>query len=155
MSPIPVRQLAARSGQTNGSGSIADTVNMPVGSSITYTVTSTLATDAVGQVTNTATVAAPDDLVETDPSNNSVSDSDTITTTVDLAVTKTDNVTVVRPNDVLTYEIVVSNAGPSDALGATLIDLFPAELTNVSYTSMHKGAPVAIRPAVRATLTKP
>ncbi|MCA9245856.1 MAG: tandem-95 repeat protein, partial [Planctomycetales bacterium] len=58
---------------------------------------------------------------------------------VDLSVTKTDGERRVRPGDQLTYTIVVSNAGPGDALGATVTDLLPAELLNVSWTSVASG----------------
>jgi uncharacterized repeat protein (TIGR01451 family) len=65
-------------GNTNGSGDINDTVNMPVGSSITYTVQATVAVDATGTLTNTATVTAPDGTVEISTTNNSAGDTDTI-----------------------------------------------------------------------------
>jgi len=52
----------------------------------------------------------------------------------DLAVTKTDGVTAVVPGQTVTYAIVVTNAGPSAAAGATVADAPPAGLTAVSWT---------------------
>jgi len=55
-------------------------------------------------------------------------------TTADLAVTKSDGQTTVTPGQVVTYTIVVSNAGPDPAAGATVADGVPAGLQAVSWT---------------------
>lgn len=47
----------------------------------------------------------------------------------DLAITKTDGVTTAVPGGSVTYTITASNAGPSNAPGATVADTFPASLT--------------------------
>jgi uncharacterized repeat protein (TIGR01451 family) len=52
----------------------------------------------------------------------------------DLGVTKTDGVTAVVPGQIVTYAIVVTNAGPSAAAGAAIADAPPAGLTAVSWT---------------------
>ena len=117
---------------------INDTVNMPVGSTITYIVTSTVDSNATGTLTNTATVTAPAGVTDTDPTNNTAQDIDTLGN-FDLVITKTDNETTVVPGQTVQYEIVVSNSGPDDVTGATVEDLFPASLTNVSYTSATTG----------------
>ncbi len=62
-----------------GSGNVADSVSLPVGASVTYTVGATLSGSATGSLTNTATVTAPADRVDPDPSDNSATDSDTVT----------------------------------------------------------------------------
>src|SRR5207244_8347310 len=67
--------------------------------------------------------------------NNSGTDNNTvITPTADLAITKTDGVTSVNQGASLTYTIVVSNAGPSGVVGATVSDVFPAQLSGVTWT---------------------
>ena len=43
----------------SGSGNINDTVNLPNGATITYTLNATIASSATGNLVNTATVAAP------------------------------------------------------------------------------------------------
>ncbi|WP_293194950.1 proprotein convertase P-domain-containing protein [Ottowia sp.] len=53
----------------SGSGAVADTVNLPAGASVVYTVTATV--NATGALSNTATVAAPAGVVDPTPANNS------------------------------------------------------------------------------------
>jgi len=60
----------------SGGGSILDTVNLPVGSSITYTVTANISSNSVGSLINTATISVPALFTEVDPSNNTATDSD-------------------------------------------------------------------------------
>lgn len=55
-------------------------------------------------------------------------------TSADLTITKTDGASSARPGDVLTYTIVVGNAGPDAALDSEVVDLFPAGLESVSWT---------------------
>jgi uncharacterized repeat protein (TIGR01451 family) len=114
-------------------------VNLPVGSSITYTVTGTVAATATGAIANTAMVTLPAGLTDTTPGNNLALDIDQVVLSTDLAVTKTDNVTSVDAGGSLTYTIVVSNAGPSAVTGATITDTFPASLTGVSFTAVGAG----------------
>ncbi|ULR91371.1 DUF11 domain-containing protein [Comamonas sp. B21-038] len=47
----------------------------------------------------------------------------------DLSVTQTEGVTTAIAGGSVTYTITASNAGPSDAIGATVADTFPASLT--------------------------
>ena len=58
---------------------------------------------------------------------------------VNLQVTKTDAPDPVVAGTVLTYTITVTNAGPDEAPGVTITDTFPAELSNVQYTSVAAG----------------
>ena len=52
----------------------------------------------------------------------------------DVSVTKTDNQTTAAPGETLTYTIVVSNAGPEAAVGATVTDTLPAVLLSPAWT---------------------
>ncbi|MFY9821928.1 MAG: IPTL-CTERM sorting domain-containing protein, partial [Thermoanaerobaculia bacterium] len=114
----------------SGSGNINDTVNLPAGGSVTYTASCTISAAASGLLTNTATVTAPGSVTDPNPANNSATDSDTFAPQADLSITKTDGVTTVTAGGSLTYTIVASNAGPSDAPGGTIVaDTFPASLT--------------------------
>jgi uncharacterized repeat protein (TIGR01451 family) len=122
-----------------GAGNISDTVNMPSGSTITYTATGTISPSATVSVSNTATVTAPGGVIDPNPGNNSATDTDTLTTTADLSITKTDGVASKVAGTTVTYTIVVSNAGPSDVTGATVGDTFPATITGVTYTSVTSG----------------
>jgi uncharacterized repeat protein (TIGR01451 family) len=110
-------------------GNINDTVNLPAGGNVTYTSSCTISPAATGTLSNTATVTAPAGVIDPTPGNNSATDSDTITKSADLAITKTDGVTTVTPGGSTTYTITASNPGPSNATGATIADTFPASLT--------------------------
>ncbi len=114
-----------------GAGNIADVVNLPNGGSVTYTATCTVpaATAAGVNIANTATVTPPMGVPDPASGNNSATDVDTTTVSADLSITKTDGVASVVAGGSLTYTIVASNAGPSNASGSTVADTFPASLT--------------------------
>ncbi|MEM6793337.1 MAG: hypothetical protein AAF725_05115 [Acidobacteriota bacterium] len=126
------------SGNTaSGAGDLAETLSLPVGSSVTYTVVCDIDSSATGTLSNTATITSS----VTDPAaaNNSATDDDTqLLTEANLSVTKTDGVTEATPGRSVTYTIVAANAGPSDEPGSFLEDLFPDELT-CTYTSVAAG----------------
>ncbi len=65
-------------GSANGSGSINRTLNLPVGGTVTFTVSARVSTRARGSLSNTASVTAPSGYLDTDTSNNSATDSDSI-----------------------------------------------------------------------------
>lgn len=111
----------------NGSGNINDAVFLPVSGTATYTAVCNIAASATGTMVNTATVSGP--LNDSNPGNNSATDVDTLTPTADLSITKTDGSATATPGSSTTYTIVASNAGPSNAPGATVADTFPATLT--------------------------
>ncbi|HEX4963208.1 MAG TPA: DUF11 domain-containing protein [Thermoanaerobaculia bacterium] len=113
----------------SGSGNVNNTVNLPVGGSVTYTASCTISAAATGTLSNTATVTAPAGVTDPTPGNNSATDSDTLSASADLSITKTDGVTTVTAGGSVTYTITASNAGPSNATGATVADTFPASLT--------------------------
>src|SRR6185369_9300776 len=113
----------------SGSGNISDTANLPAGGSATYTASCTISASATGTLSNTATVTAPGGVTDPTPGNNSATDTDTLAPQADLAVTKTDGVTAATPGGSVTYTITASNAGPSNATGATVADTFPASET--------------------------
>jgi uncharacterized repeat protein (TIGR01451 family) len=83
-----------------------------------------------GSVSNTATVST----TTTDP--NGTNDNSTATTTLvassDVGVTKSGPASAVQNQDV-TYNISVTNNGPSDATGVQLTDTIPAQATFVSF----------------------
>jgi uncharacterized repeat protein (TIGR01451 family) len=120
-----------------GSGNISDTVNLPVGGSVTYTATCAIAPSATGTLSNTATVSSS--TTDPDPANNSATDTDTLTPTADLTITKTDGQTTVQAGEPITYTIVASNPGPSDVAGATVADTVPAAVTGATWTCVGAG----------------
>jgi uncharacterized repeat protein (TIGR01451 family) len=115
-----------------GAGNIGDTVNMPSGSSITYTVNATVGASATGTLSNTASVTAPAGVTDPTPGNNSATDTDTLTASADVSVTKSDSPDPVAAGSNITYTITVTNNGPSDAQSLSLSDAVPANTTLVS-----------------------
>src|SRR6185436_16398539 len=57
-------------------GNIADTVDLPVGGTATFTLVLTTVSTATGNLVNTATVAAPPGTTDPVPANNSATDTD-------------------------------------------------------------------------------
>jgi uncharacterized repeat protein (TIGR01451 family) len=106
-------------------GNISDSVNLPVGGSVTYTATASISPAATGTLSNTAGVSS----ANFDPTPASATDNDTLTPQADLGITKTDGVTTAVPGGSVTYTITASNPGPSDVTGATVTDTFPASVT--------------------------
>ncbi len=105
-------------------GSWVDNANLPAGGSATYTSICNIARGATGSLVNTATATVAGNVADPNPLDNSATDTDTLTPEADLAITKTDGVLGVTAGQTTTYTIVASNAGPSDASAATVIDIF-------------------------------
>ncbi len=120
-----------------GSGNISDTVSVPVGATLTYTLLASVAPSAFGNLVNTATVTAPAGVIDPNLGNNSATDTDTLTPQADLSITKTDGVTSVNAGGATTYTIVVRSAGPSTANGAVFTD--PA-VPNLNVTGVTCGS---------------
>ncbi len=86
---------------------------------------------------NTATVAAPADVTETDLSNNSSTDQTNLNYVTDLSIVKTAAPSdTVAPGELLTYTLVVGNAGPSKAISATVHDMLSWMLVNPQWVCM-------------------
>ncbi len=114
----------------SGEGHLLDTVNLLAGGLLTYTAEANIAPGARGTLANTATVSAPFGTVDPNPNDNSASDFDTVLTPrVDLTISKSDGVTIAVPGQSVTYTLMASNAGPSDALAARVDDIFADSLS--------------------------
>jgi len=122
-----------------GSGSISDTVDLPVGGSATYTASCDIDPTATGTLSNTATITPSASVMDPDSGNNNATDNDTLAATADLSITKSDGVSSATPGGSVTYTIVASNAGPSVALGNTVTDTFPSACTTVAWTCVGAG----------------
>ena len=87
---------------------------------------------AAGTITNNASTSSP----TTDPvaGNDATSEDTTITTSADVSVAKVDSADPVVAGTGFSYAVTVSNAGPSDAVGVSLVDVLPAEVSFVSAT---------------------
>ena len=84
-------------------------------------------------------MTAPIEVTDTDLTDNSATDTDTITVQTDLRVTITDGKSKVVPGQNDTYTIVVTSDGPSNVTGAVVTDNFPAIFTGVTFTATQTG----------------
>ena len=82
--------------------------------------------------TNTATISS--DTTDPDLTNNTASVDVDVIPSADLSITKLASPSSVEPDGVLTYGLLVSNAGPSDAQNVTVSDTFPPELLNPTFS---------------------
>lgn len=111
-------------------GDIQDTVDLPVGSRVTYLANCAIDSAAQGTLSNTADLLPPADVEELNEGDNQASDLDTVLAPLaDLAVTVTDDRVRAIPGDELTYEVKVTNGGPSDVRRAGVVDEFPPGLS--------------------------
>ncbi|WP_295809818.1 hypothetical protein [uncultured Nitratireductor sp.] len=117
----------AECGQANGSGGIGTTANLPVGATVTYTMTVSVPSNFTGDLTNTVTVTNPSDSPDPDTSNNTATDTD-----------------VSVP--MLTLEkLVVNDAGGTATLtDFTLTANGPTNISGVSGSATVTDAPVAV-----------
>ncbi len=103
-----------------GNSNFNDTVYLPSGGSITYTVTANIAVSATGNLVNTASVSVPAGYKDPNTANNSATDTDTLP--ADLQITKDDGVTTYIAGGSVTYTITVTNSGPNNVTNATVTD---------------------------------
>jgi len=139
----------------SGSGAISASLTMPANSTLTYSIVATLPQTG-NSISNTSTIGiTPGNPAYTeDPSelgDNTATATTTMTRSSVLGITKSDGVTQVTAGLTTTYTVVVSNAGPSNALGALLRDIPGTGLTlqSVACTGGSNGA---VCPAAGITL---
>ena len=122
-----------------GSGNINDTVNLPAGASVTYTVVATVSAAATGTISNTATVTAPAGFIEAHPANNTATDTDTVTQSGDLGITLSGTAGSVPPGAAVNYTLVARNPGPSNATGVAVASTLAAQLQGLSWACVGSG----------------
>ena len=105
---------------------------LPVGETLTLTVTATVANVipiGVVDLLNTATVFDDgNNGVDPTTENNTDTDNTTIDVVPRFAVTKTNDSQIVSPGDVVTYVITVNNDGNQNATGITVVDVFDSQV---------------------------
>ncbi|MDI6791778.1 MAG: right-handed parallel beta-helix repeat-containing protein, partial [bacterium] len=98
--------------------------------SVTVTVNNPLP-QGTTNITNTATIA--DDGSDSDPANNSATDTDSVDAQPDVTITsKTDGADTASQGDTLTYTITYRNTGEMNATGVVITDTIPTNTTFVS-----------------------
>jgi uncharacterized repeat protein (TIGR01451 family) len=119
-----------------GTGPVtATSPTLAAGASPVFTLVVKVDATAVNGSTITNTVTAASTTTDPDAANNADTETTLVGTAAGLSVTKSDSPDPVVAGQNITYTIIVTNAGPSDALGVTLTDVVPANTTFVSFTS--------------------
>ncbi|MCK7593437.1 hypothetical protein M0G41_07120 [Lysobacter sp. CAU 1642] len=99
---------------------------LPTGGSVTLEVTATVSAAAGSTVTNTVTVSPPSGITDPVPGNNSADDTDSVVAgsqpSADLSISKDNGVSSLSVGGSTSYTLLVSNAGPNAADGASVSD---------------------------------
>ncbi|PKO00955.1 MAG: hypothetical protein CVU42_02225 [Chloroflexi bacterium HGW-Chloroflexi-4] len=103
-----------------------------------------------GSIENSISVTTPTGTLDPISSNNAATDTDTITPSANLSMTKEDGLDSVDAYDTVVYTIVVANAGPSSANGAVFTDPTVSNLT-ISEVTCGSAAGSAACPSVENT----
>ena len=124
----------------------SDTIDLPYGASLTYTVAAHVLATATGQLDNTAVITPPSGISETDTDNNTDTDTDQ---PASLTIDKDDGVTLIAPNTVLTYHIIIRNTGTVALDSLIVTDNLPDYVT---FIRAYRGA-VDFPPTISAVDT--
>ncbi|MFM8930305.1 MAG: hypothetical protein ACKOS8_00320, partial [Gemmataceae bacterium] len=112
--------------------------SIPPSSSITLSYKAVIPSN-IGTYVNSAVAFVGTTQIDTTPSttdNKPATASVQLAPITDLSVTKTDNVSgTLTAGGSVTYTITVSNAGPSSAIGASIVDTLPAGIASASVTA--------------------
>ena len=100
---------------------------VPTGTVIVHIV---VTADSTVDLTNTASVVANE--TDTNPGNNLSTENTRVNPAADLSVAKVDDPDPVLVGENITYTIIVTNNGPSDATGVILTDTLPQGVSFVS-----------------------
>ncbi len=119
-------------------GGTCDLGEMAVGASAIITLVYTVpAGVSAGTYTNTAHVSSPSS--DSNSANNTATAPVAVTESADLSIRKVANPNPAIPGQDLTYTIIVTNAGPSDADSVTVADTLPAGFTLALVTASQGG----------------
>ena len=122
------------SGTYNNSSGLWDGLNLASGNSITITLTGNIDPTATGSITNAVSISAPSGVADTNSSNNSTTDVDSLVAEVDLSVIQSDGKTSVIPGTTNTYSITVTNNGSSTATNILVTDMLPDGTLSATWT---------------------
>ncbi len=119
-------------GIMNSAANFTDSVNLPAGASIVYTVTANTSPSASGNLSNTAVAAAPAGYTDIAPGNNTATDTDSPFIVADLQISKNDGSDFYTPGSPLQYTITILNNGPSNAINFDIQDNVPPEISSLT-----------------------
>ena len=111
--------------------------NLAAGGAVRLLIRAAVSSSVAGSLTNTAVVGS--DTPDPNPEDNTSTVVTPVVPSADLSVVKTAAPNPVRPGEVLTYRLTVSNAGPSEARNVIVRDQVPSSLAGAEY-SLDEGA---------------
>ncbi len=126
-------------GIVNSGTDFTDSINLPAGANIVYTVMAITSSAATTDLTNTASISAPSGYTDTVPGNNTATDTDTPLLLADLQISKSDGSDYYILDGPIQYTLTILNNGPSDALNFDIQDNVPAEITALTVTCTPTG----------------
>jgi len=120
--------------------------DMAVNATATITLLVRVNADQTTDLLNVARVSASNP--DKNAANNQASAATLVVTSAEVGILKTANPTVATPGATLSYQLVITNAGPSTARGVVVSDLLPVELSEVRFAtnqgSCNPGGPCAL-----------
>lgn len=126
--------LAAGAPASGTGNAIRTTVDIPAGAGneVDLIVTGTVAASATGMLVNEAFATAPGEQPESD------NDSTTIISKPTPSIVKSGPATADAGTSI-TYNLLVGNSGPSDLMNASISDVIPVSIENVTWTATASG----------------
>lgn len=109
---------------------------MPVGSTVTYVVRALISASASGNLVNTASITPPSGVTDSNPNNNTATDTDTLAP-ADLSITNVGSPNPVVSGRQLTYTIKATNTGGQTATSVKVADPLPASAHFNSVSTTH------------------
>ncbi|MFM8395824.1 MAG: hypothetical protein ACKOB4_18050, partial [Acidobacteriota bacterium] len=130
----------------SGTGNLNETVNLPVGSSLTYKINARISPSATGTLVNTAMVNVPSGLSDIDLTNNMATDGNTTLVPTSDLVIQPNATPLVETGGVIRYTFEVTNLGPSDSINVPVQSTLGGGFTLTS-TSCGSAVDGAVCPA--------
>jgi len=126
----------------SGSGNINETaISLPNGSTLVYTVNVAVPSGQTGNIVNSVSVSNTN--VDPVSSNDTASDTNTQSSSADIAVTLDDGSANYTPGTTSQYSLMVSNNGPSDASTVNVVNTAPAGTSITAWTCAGADCPNA------------
>jgi uncharacterized repeat protein (TIGR01451 family) len=128
----PARLCGTNTSNGNLVSFVGANLPFPSDNQITITISGQVSSGASGDLVNTAEIVIPSGSRYKDPNsaNNTATDTDSRLAVHDLAITKGDGSDTYMANTPINYTIVVTNSGPSDALGIRIRDNIPPQIAS-------------------------
>lgn len=128
---VTTTQGSCTQGSTGVSCNLGD---MNAGATANVTVTADVASSVAHQTVLENTVTVDSNTFDSNPNDNTTIEPTTVLSQFDLSIVKEDLVDPVIAGETETYEITVTNNGPSDAQNVLVTDLFPPQGVVTSMT---------------------